>query len=345
MSRTAYAACGIVVALLSAASWPADVEQPAAPESPLRPADQTFLTYPEWYLVFSPDEYADFLEDRPPSEFPYGGHLDQLWGSYAAVSNATSGGLGANFGYHAMIMVIAGSTTAEYGIKASYEQTIGRTTEALAAGTRTPEDVLAADVAREYVDFIEVRPWYAFDFASRLERVWATPVQWQGVATLRSLERRYALTTEFGLKALYGGFIALGTAAAYEAAAPTTQVSVDPTCARGKSIAGLDIVDPSTGLGRMPRYRAFTAAAQALAEAGCAFQSIAGNDGDILLSVIASADWESLPPDARLLFVQPILTSESHARFAVVTPVPELAAVLRALERDADAHVEHVFDY
>lgn len=348
MSRAGYVLCGVVVALASAASWPATPE-PAAPESPLRTPDQTFLTYPEWFLVFSPDEYATYLQDRPPSAFPYGGHLGQLWSSYAAVSETVADRYPFNGGYHAMIVVIAGSTTVEYGIKGGYERTVGRTAEAFAGDVRTAEDQLAADVAREYVDFIEVTPWYAFDFDDRLRRLWSAPPKIDGTATLRSLERRYALTTEYALKAVYARVIAAGTAASYEAASPNTQVAFGASCiADAREIDGLEVLgeDDGTVTATVPRYRAFSVAAAALAEAGCTFETIAGNDGEILLSVMADARWTpGSIPATRTLFVQPLLTDPMHSRFAVVTTVPQLSAVLQALEQDEDARVEHVFDY
>ncbi len=346
MSRAGYVCCGVVVALASAASWPTTPE-PVAPESPLRTPDQTFLTYPEWFLVFSPDEYATYLEDRPPSAFPYGGHLGQLWSSYADVSKTVAGRYPFNGGYHAMIVVIAGSTTVEYGIKGGYEQTVGRTFEFVAGDVRTAEDQLAADVAREYVDFIEVTPWYAFDFDERLRRLWSAPPKLQGTATLRSLERRYALTTEYALKAVYARVIAAGTAASYEAASPNTQVTFDASC-EAEGVEGLEVLGEEGGVvtATVPRYRAFSVAAAALADAGCTFETIAGNDGEILLSVMADARWDSGSiPATRTLFVQPLLTVPTQARFAVVTTVPELSSVLRALARDEGARVEHVFDY
>lgn len=346
MSRAAYVGCAVVVALASAASWPATPGS-TEPESPLRTPDQTFLTYPEWFLVFSPDEYATYLEDRPPSAFPYGGHLGQLWSSYGAVSDTVSGRFPFNGGYHAMIVVIAGSTTVEYGVKGTYERTVGRTAEAFGGDTRTAEDELAADVAREYVDFIEVTPWYAFDFDERLRRLWSTRPKVDGMATVRSLERRYALTTEYALKAVYARVIAAGTAASYEAASPNTQVTFDVSC-EAERVDGLDVLGEAGGVvtATVPRYRAFSVAAAALADAGCAFETIAGNDGEILLSVMADARWEpGSISGTRTLFAQPLLTEPTQTRFAVVTTVPELSGVLRALAEDKDARVEHVFDY
>ena len=39
-------------------------------EMETRPEDQTYLTLPEWYIVYSADEYAAFVRDQPPSRFP-----------------------------------------------------------------------------------------------------------------------------------------------------------------------------------------------------------------------------------------------------------------------------------
>ena len=35
-----------------------------------RPESATYLTFPEWYLVFNPQEYAQSLAQHPPSRFP-----------------------------------------------------------------------------------------------------------------------------------------------------------------------------------------------------------------------------------------------------------------------------------
>src|SRR5829696_8112744 len=48
----------------------------SAAESTAAPAyarleDQTYLTLPEWYIVYSADEYAAFLANDRPSQFPY----------------------------------------------------------------------------------------------------------------------------------------------------------------------------------------------------------------------------------------------------------------------------------
>ena len=105
-----------------------------------RGEEQTFLTFPEWFLVFSPAEYAEFVRTHTPDEFCFWGHIGQLWSSYGQVIHQTRArGEPTNWGYHVMIMVIGVSTTAEYAIRSAYEQLIGRIS-ALAGG-RTDKKV------------------------------------------------------------------------------------------------------------------------------------------------------------------------------------------------------------
>src|SRR5262249_59745368 len=53
----------------------ARLEDPATPMEHRRGGDQTFLTFPEWFLVYSPAEYAAYVTDRAPSRFPFIGHV------------------------------------------------------------------------------------------------------------------------------------------------------------------------------------------------------------------------------------------------------------------------------
>lgn len=53
-----------------------------------RDESQTYLTLPEWYLVYSPAEYAQYLKDKPPSGFPYFGSIRQFWGYCGDINDA-----------------------------------------------------------------------------------------------------------------------------------------------------------------------------------------------------------------------------------------------------------------
>jgi hypothetical protein len=94
----------------------------------------------------------------------------------------------------------------------------------------------------------------------------------------------------------------------------------------------------------VPRYRAFTAYAQALAAQGITLREIAGNRGLIVASVIERSDSAAPGAPLRRLFVQPILTQRGWERRVIALPVPELAAQLRRW-RAADVQVEHLYDY
>jgi hypothetical protein len=123
--------------------------KPVAGPEHVRGVEQTLLTYPEWFLVFSPHEYGEFIAANEPSRFPYYGHIGQFWQSYKAVFDETQRrGLDLNPGYHLMIMVIGTSTTVEYAIKSAYELLVGRLA-ASTAGKTTPEDTHAAAVAQD----------------------------------------------------------------------------------------------------------------------------------------------------------------------------------------------------
>jgi len=302
-----------------------------------RNVEQTFLTFPEWFLVHSPAEYAAYVKDHTPSDFPFIAHVRQFWSSYGRVNEAIRE-YPLNLGYHVMIVVIGVSTTVEYGIRSAYETLIGRVSELTARHGLTPEDRFGAQVAQEYVDFIRVLPWYEFDFTGRLAKLWRDTPAW-GPDPLRKWERRYALTTEYAIKAVYGYLIKVGTKASYGDELLVTAVVVDKL-PKGiqKDLPELKILDEKQNLVLVPRYDAFMRQASMLAKRGARFKEIAGNDSIILVSVLSRNDFD------KPLFEQPILTQPGWKRSALVVPVGELAAFLNGLDARG-ALLEHVYDY
>src|SRR5689334_11471133 len=119
-----------------------------------RSEDQTYLTLPEWYIVYSSDEYAAFIAHNPPSRFPYFQAIGQFWQSYYDVCAVTRDRYAFNSGYHLSLAVIGTSFTAENIIKGIYENTFGRVTEWLSSGALTEEDAYARKVAAEYGSFL-----------------------------------------------------------------------------------------------------------------------------------------------------------------------------------------------
>jgi hypothetical protein len=317
---------------------------PVTPAEHRRAPEQTFLTFPEWFLVFSPAEYAAHVAKRPPSEFPFLGHLAQFWGSYRSIWSATRA-YPFNSEYHVMIGVIGFSTTVEYGLREAYETLVGRLSELVSDYGTTEEDTLAAEVAREYVEFIRVEPWYKFDYAGALRRLWGTSL-W-GRDLVRKWERKYALTTEWGVKALYAVAMKKGTEASYGEAVPETAVVLrDLPQGIGAELPKLVVLErraDASVLVTVPRYEAFTRHAVALARSGAQFVEIAGNRGPILVTALVPGGGR--PPDSvRVLFTQDILTDPGMKRFALVVPVADLAALLTRLT-EPPWRLEHVFDY
>jgi len=342
------AAAALCLALSTSASAVlADASTPVTPEEHRRGTEQTFLTFPEWFLVHSPAEYATFVSGHPPSEFPFFGHVGQFWSSYAAVYRATKYDYPFNFGYHVMIMVIGTSTTVEYALRSAYETLVGRVTELTQTHGMTEEDKFGARVAQDYVDFIRVQPWYEYDFKDKLVKLWTQTGLW-GPDMLRKWERKYALTTEYGAKAFYGWIIKLGTKASYDAPLPVTAVLLDrlPEGVEAglPELKVLRRLPDGTVLITVPRYEAFKQYSAALARAGAGFREIAGNRSVILVSLLVPAAWQPDPEGPNVLFTQPIITQPGRKRVALVVPVSLLAVTLKAVPEDSD-QLEHVYDY
>lgn len=315
-----------------------------------RTPDQTFLTFPEWYLVHSPAEYARYLSrSEPASAFPLFAHIGQFWQGYAGV-NREAQRYPFNGGYHLMVMVIGSSTTVEYALKGVYEHTIGRLAEATVSGDAPiPEERLQAEYAQAYVDFIRLEPWYQFDFIAPLRQLWSS-LPFSGANLIRRWERRFALSTELLVKEGYARLIKLGSQSVYEAPKPTTAVVLDKAPEPDPANFPDFLILPAAGSGTevlatLPRYEPFTAYSRWLAGQGVEFREIAGNDGEILVSVIAPSGWMSSAP-ARTLFEQPILTRPGQKRVVLAIRVPQLAAMLRSFgEKRGGVLVEHIYDF
>jgi hypothetical protein len=336
--------CGVAVGL---ATLPAFSAQPDSDvdRSQRRGVEQTFLTYPEWFLVHSPAEYASYVGTHPSHDFPFVGHIQQLWSGYAIVTREQmKNDYPKNFGYHVMINVIALSTTAEYAIRAAYENTLGRISWAAAGGNMTEEDRYAARQAQAYVDFIRVEPWYLFDFKSCLLGLWKeNPAV--GEHMIRKWERRYALTTEYSIKFVYGKIIEKATRAAYVPALMTTQAVIEKPPTRLPSTVKLvKRLDDGAEVIDMPRYYNFRIAATELAKRGSTFRDIAGNQSVILVTAWARDGHPDLPSDHRILFEQPLLTTPGNRRLGIVLPVAKLSALL-ANAAKLGLQIEHVYDY
>ncbi len=333
--------------LLVDKKWLVNHGTPATPSEHVRLPDQTFLTYPEWFLVFGPAEQADFLQSHTSTKFPFMSHVYQTWESYRVVYNQIRGNFKFNTGYHVMILVIAVSSTAEFGLKAVYETLIGRVTDTRNGGALTEEDRFNATFARDYVDFIGTAPWYEFDFKSRLGKLWSE-TSLSGPHPLRKWERKYILTTELAVKTVYGWLIKLGTRTAYERPILKTAVVVDHLPAgieaRLPDLEVLKKLPDGSAVITLPRYAPFSTNACGLASEGVQFKEIAGNTSAILVTVLAPREWKAQSDDFTSLFTQPIPTKPGINRVALATPVSLLHKTLRQL-LEQKIVIEHIYDF
>ncbi len=312
-----------------------------------RPPEQTYLTFPEWFLVHSPAEYARFIKQDAPSDFPFWGHIGQFWDSYEMVYDATKDDYPLNVGYHVMVTVIGVSTTIEYAAKSTYEIVIGRVTELTRTNGMTDEDKFAAYVAQDYVDFLHGAPWYEYEFAGQLVSLW-TDTSLLGPDMLRKWERKYALTTEYSVKAIYGWLIGFATAAGFDAPSMETIVvlNADPSHLMPtlEKLKLLKRYENGEVLASVPRYTEFSRYATALSKEGFVFSEIAGNTTGIVVSLITPLNKGEFKTDHTILMTQPILTVDNEERVILETSVKSLSALLLEIS-SAGFELEHIYDF
>lgn len=331
--------------LLVDKAWLNTNPHPITPQKDVRPPDQTFLTYPEWFLVFSPAEQADYFGSHTSTTFPYMKHVDQMWKGYGVVYDQIKGNYKFNTGYHVMILVIAGSTTVEYAIKSLYETIIGRITDPSPGDGLTGEDRFNASYMRSYVDFIEETPWYEYDFNHQLKSLWGNTAFF-GPHFIRKMERKYYLTTELMVKSGYSWLIGLGTKSAYETALLNTAVITDKLPAdlnNYPEIKNIRKLADGSFLIDLPRYAKFNPAVNKLAQAGVTFKEIAGNNNAIMLTVLCQQQLNNNGA-FKLLFTQPIKTQSRLNRIALVTTVSGLSGTIQQLNKN-HIIIEHIYDY
>jgi hypothetical protein len=311
-----------------------------------RAEDDAFLGYPEWYIVWSYQEKADFQEKDLPSGFPYFASIRQYWGSYCCVSRLIRGKYPYNGGGHLMLAVIGTSFSAEYILKGAYEKTIGRLSEWSSGHQSVEEDVFAYRVAREYADFVHVRPFYEFHFAHQTKQLWKATPFW-GPHLLRKWERKLFLTADFTVEAFYSWVLEKASHITYGVEPANTYAWIDHVSdtlfQQQTRIKKVKQVDSSSFIVDIPRYQEFTSVASVLTAHGVRFVEIAGNM-QISLSVIAPATWHYSHGDATTLFSAPVLINPRLNRVILACDVSSLHTVLAALSSDNVA-LEHIYDY
>jgi FAD/FMN-containing dehydrogenase len=315
----------------------------------LREESQTFLTLPEWYIVFSADEQSRRSSDSLPSHFPYFTSIAQFWGRYRHVSGPARASGSSNFGYNTMIWVIGLSYSTGYAASGAYEETLGRLTEWISLGgdpsRREADDLFMAEATRDYAQFIHATPWYAYPFWTKLCDYWALD---RGAShwSVRRVERKFATTLGMGVKAGWGKAIGFGTGATYAPEDLEIQAwirSRDTDFAAESGIRVLEPLGADSELVSIARYDAFRRALAVLAERKATLVEIAGNRR-ILVTVIAPANWDDARLYGDVVDEWPILTDPERKRVALVVEVARLTDLVSELDT-APLALDHIYDY
>jgi hypothetical protein len=342
---------GILTPILyveTACRGPAPEVRPDAPYRSLladgkdkRPELRTWLTYPEWHIVYAADSYGRFLRTNPPSAFPYLRQVKGFWSSYCALNRVTSASPGAG-DTKVMIYTIGISFSVELGLKALYENSLGRLFEWL-GGWHSADDLYGARVQQDYGAFMHETPWYAFPFFTAVGNLWRTD---EPHFKLRHWERRVALGTEYAVKGGYGKLIgwASGATLGPDERMLRMVVRADP-----KALAALDgrfRVEREAGGGLLvveaPRYAQYTDLLLKLARTDIGLVEIAGND-DIFLTILAPPGLRT-PQGSAPLLSMPLDDRPGWRRLGLSTKVPNLLSLLRAVQKGG-GEIEHVYDY
>ena len=311
-----------------------------------------YLTHPEWDLVYSSEAYARWLRDaRAPSEFPYVRSVGTFWRSYLATWRASRARSPAGFGTHVMLGVIGISTAVEYGLKGMYEETVGRLSEQAAPAGGTAEDRYAAQVADAYARLINQKGWYEFSFGHALVHLW-TDVPWIGPGILRKWERRFALTLEYAVKAVYATVIGFGTGAAYSPDEAQRYLVVagwsDSLARDGTETGGLRRVawlDRHYALLSVSRYAPFRDALLELARHAAQLRvaEISGNTV-VTLTGTAPRGWRP-PPRIRVVVAYAPPGDASRVRMLLAVEARDLLAVLADVQAGGQLQLDHIYDY
>jgi hypothetical protein len=318
----------------------------SAPYTPLisdtqqqRREANTYLTYPEWHIVYAYDGLAEVLKTSDEHDFDYASSVWSFWQSTCALTRVADAHGGADGSTRVMIYTIGASFTLEMTLKAAYEETIGRILAAVRGPVKSPQDLVASTMAAEYAAFLRQTPWYMYDFQKMVDALWAAPVtdSWRG------WERRLALGGEWKAKIAYADMIAAGVAATGPASLTIRSVVTGIDAAQLGAIADVRIVSQTTDgiVIETPRYARFTEILAEIARAGGTIREIAGNDDVMVTLTLGPGDDYVGPGEAIARLPREGFWTE---RVLIDTKVADLSRLL-STRPIGDPGLEHVFDY
>lgn len=304
---------------------------------------QTFLTVPEWYLVFNPKEYADYLEaGSNPSAFPFYASINEYWTLYDRSMKLISNAYSKNEEYNMMLNVIGISITLEYTVKMLYENTVGRVFSWFSNGTASDEERTIIEAQRAYSDFIYDKAWYEFEFMPWVKKVWSISNR-ANSNWFRKMERTLFFSLEFTFKASYANLIEWAAKASYEE--PVTDiyllVSTTDSLQTFKHIKIIGEQEDKKIIG-IKRWGAFTKTILEVADKEIDIIEIGGND-EILVTVLMDKNQNIFIHDD-LLYESCVVSKVDRKRNVYLLPVPRLLSFVKEAKVEG-IEIEHIFDY
>lgn len=310
-----------------------------------RQLDNTYFTFPEWYIVYSFEDFGRFLDRDSESHFNYLGHILGFWRSFCTINRALPAATESRTETKTMIYVIGVSYSIEYAIKGAYENTIGRLFEWIRGDKRTPQDEYARTVLQDYAAFLYTVPWFKYPFRDKLDGLWAISAPTPSQA--RTWERDFALGTEYFIKIGYASLIQKALDASGDdtprdimfvvATLPPEVLAAEP---RIKPVRSLS---PQWQLVQTPRYKDFTEILRGLLDRGIPLAEIAGNR-EIMLTVIAPKAAALDIKDATELFSLDLDARPGFRRAGLKARIDQLVNINREL-KSRGASIEHFYDY
>lgn len=309
-----------------------------------RDEQQTFLTVPEWYLVFNPKEYAEYLEaGKNPSNFPFYKSINEYWKLYDKSLKLVSDSYSKNEEYETMLKVIGVSITLEYTAKLIYENTIGKLFHLFSSDTISEKEKTIVKAQRAYSDFIYQTAWYEFEFMPWIKKVWSVDEN-SKTSWLRKWERTLLFTIEFSFKACYAELIEFGAKMSYEE--PTTDIFM-LISAKDKIIetSNLRIVkeENEKKIIAVKRWEAFTDTMLNLFENNIQIHEIGGND-EIVVSILLDKKENINFKKIHSLYLSEVVTNPLKSRNVCLIYVTDLFDFIRYAKENS-IEIEHIFDY
>jgi hypothetical protein len=310
-----------------------------------RKLNNTFFTFPEWYIVYSFEDFGRFLDRSSESHFGYLGHIFGFWRSFCTINRAVPATGESLTEVKTMIYIIGISYSVEYAVKGFYENTIGRVFEWIRGEKRTPQDEFGRAVLQDYAAFLYTIPWYKYPFRDKLDGLMA--ISAPTPSSLRSRERDFALGAEYLVKIGYAALIqkALDAGGDTEPRDIMFAVATLPpqVLAKEPRIKPIRALNAQWQLVQTPRYKDFTEIVQSLLDQGFGLAEIAGNH-DILITVIAPDAAKLDIKGAMALFSLELDAKPGFRRAGLKARVEQLVDINRELKARG-ASIEHFYDY